>query len=414
MESSYAYLQRLERETAEILSLIQKEGPLTKNDIAQRTDTRLTTLNRIMQPLEKKGIIVQSRIGESTGGRKPVLYDVNPDRYYIVGIDISRTYTRAVVTNLKMKVLEGYQFPMDHTCSPEKTIDLITEWILRAGRKLGRDSSGLIGIGVGTVGPLDRESGVMLNPVNFGTSGWENVSLKEMIRERLHCPVMIDNGANAAVLGERLFGKARGFMNSAYIHCGIGIRTGVISAGTIVRTLNDAEDAFGHMVVDADGEVCSCGNYGCIECYASAHSITRNFVAEVKKGRVTLIEKEIEDITYIDICTSVQKDPLAREVVTRAAVVLGIGLANFINLLNPGIVILSGPLVKCSSLFYDICTETALKKCYIKKEGAVVFSRGGALGEDAIAVGSAALLLENLLRSEASGNRFNFEGGAVI
>jgi len=146
---------------------------------------------------------------------------------------------------------------------------LISGLIGSTAKYLKIDRKKLIGIGIGTVGPLNRASGVMINPANFEAPGWSNVPFKAMLAEKTGLPVIIDNGANAAVLAETLFGAGKGLKDVVYLNCGIGIRTGVISSGTIVRTINDAEDAFGHMVIDVDGETCICGNSGCIETYSS-------------------------------------------------------------------------------------------------------------------------------------------------
>jgi predicted NBD/HSP70 family sugar kinase len=110
-----------------------------------------------------------------------------------------------------------------------------------------------------------------------------------MIEDATGMSVIIDNGANMAALAEYIYGEGKGSDNLAYINCGMGIRTGSISSGTVVRTINGTEDAFGHMVIDVDGELCSCGNYGCVECYSSIPAIVGKFARELKKGRVTAV-----------------------------------------------------------------------------------------------------------------------------
>ncbi|MCX7923536.1 MAG: ROK family protein [Clostridia bacterium] len=404
MLSGFETINSIEEEAKNIFGIVLKNGPQTKNNLSLLTKTKLSTLNRVMQPLEKMGLLMQSRIGESTGGRKPVLYDVNGSKYYIAGIDISRTYTQIVITNLKMEVAYKQHFIMEADFSPVKTVSYISRIVRSGMQSLGIDYKMLLGIGVGAVGPLDRQRGVIINPINFESPGWRNTPLKLMLESELKVPVIIDNGANAAVLGEFLYGKGKGFKSIAYINCGIGIRTGAISSATIVRTINDTEDAFGHMVIDVDGEACSCGKFGCIECYSSIVSITRKFTSELKKGRSANISKLIKDISYTDICSAAENgDELAKEVITGAGVILGTGLANYINLLNPGLVVLSGPLTKHSSLFYKTCTDVALNKCYSGKEGRIVFSRGGHFEENEISVGAAALVMESYLNEKMLG-----------
>lgn len=398
MKNGFKLFESLSYEAKTIFNIIQKKGPQTKNDLSLMTNMKLTTLNRAMEPLESSGLIIQSRIGESTGGRKPVLYDVNADKFYIFGIDISRMYAQVIVVNLKLEVKYKQQFTMDISTTPDKTVKLISNIISNAFKQLDINFEKLLGFGVGTVGPLDTQKGIMLNPANFEAPGWVNVPIKAMLEKELTDCVFVDNGANAAVLGEMLFGKGQGFKDVAYLNCGVGIRTGAVSSGNIVRTLNDAEDAFGHMVIDIDGEPCSCGNFGCIECYSSIYSINGKFISELKKGRTSKLTKPINEISFIDICNAAnENDDLAKEVITGAAAVLGTGLANFINLINPGLVILSGPLINCSELFYKVCTDIAAKKCCRYKESNIVFSRGGYFEDSAISVGAAVMLMEKCI-----------------
>jgi len=401
MDEIYNTLINLNNEAKNIYNLIQKNGPQSKNNLLLLTNMKLTTLNRIMEPLEDEGLIIQSSIGESTGGRKPVLYDVNAYKGYLAGIDISRTYTQVVITNLKMEILYRQQFNMNKSHTPNKTVEYINDIINNGLKNIKVGEERLLGVGVGTVGPMDRERGIIINPINFDAPGWNDVHLKEMLEDKIQHPVFLDNGANTAVMAEMLFGKGKSFSNLVYINCGVGIRTGAISSRTIVRTVNNAEDAFGHMVIDVDGEPCSCGNFGCLECYSSIPAITNKFVSGLKKGRTSKVSKPINDINYVDICTAAENgDELAKEILTGSAIILGTGLANFINLLNPGLIILSGPLVKHSSLFYEVCIEVALRKCYKNHQDRIVFSKGGYFEDNAIAVGSAAMVLEHFLNDK--------------
>ena len=404
MNESLKIFQCLSEDSKNIFSLIQKKGPLTKNKLLLMTKIKLTSLNRFMQPLEEQGLVVEVGTGASTGGRKPVLYDVNPSRFYLVGLDISRTYTQVIITNLKMEILNRRRFLMQECFTPVKTVKTISTTLKEMLKALLIDTSMLLGIGLGTIGPLDRAEGVILNPKNFPAKGWHHTWIKRALQQELALPVMIDNGANTAAIAELLFGSGRNLSNIAYFNCGIGIRTGVISSGTIVRTINDAEDAFGHMVIDVDGEQCSCGNYGCIERYSSIPSIVQKYGSAVKKGRFSAVSKPLQEINYMDICDAAeQKAELAREIITDAAAIFGAGLANYMNLLNPDLIVLSGPLIKHSALFYQVCTRIALKKYYLKEEGKVIFSRGGHFKDSAIAVGAAAMVIESYLNSTVLG-----------
>lgn len=400
MKSAIERFTLISGDEKRVYSLIQKKGPVTKNKILDISGLTLTTLNRIIAALKEDKLVLESGLGESSGGRRPSLFDVNPDGFYVIGIDISRTYTRIVVSNPKMSILFKQQFTMDGTCSPDKTVELAAAAVRKAMVRLGISSGEVLGVGLGTVGPLDLSAGTITNPVNFPAPGWKDVSVKKMLAEILGLPVFIDNGANTAVLAEFLYGAGKSYKSVAYFNCGMGIRTGAISSGTIVRPVSDAEDAFAHMTIDVDGELCTCGNRGCIECYCTAVSITQKFLASLEKGRTTLISKPVPEINYIDICRAASDgDPLSYEIIEKAAAVFGSGLANYINLLNPGLVILSGPLISHSALFFSASRDIALKRHYIKENNGVVFIKKGTFGDSAISLGAASLVVEHYLKS---------------
>jgi predicted NBD/HSP70 family sugar kinase len=400
MKNSSEILKNLDSQEKQIFNLLQKNKHMPKREISLLTNIKLTTLNYVMHPLEQSRIIVQKSVGESTGGRKPILYDVNLCDFYIIGIDISRLYTQVVITNLKMEIIHKETFYMDYYCSPDETVRRIEKIINKAYIDLELEPIKLLGIGLGTVGPLDIKNGIMISPVYFSAPGWSNVPIKSMLEEKLKCPIIIENGANTAVVAEYFYGIGKEFSNIAYFNCGVGIRTGTISSGSLIRTINDEEDAFGHMIIDIDGEQCKCGNFGCIECYSSIHAIVEKFSAEIKKGRHTVIDKPLNDIQYKDICIAAEKDDnLAKEIIIDSALILGTGLANYINLLNPGLVILSGPLIMNSKLFYDECIKIVMKKLHSDKGKRVIFSSGGYFKQNAISIGAAALVIERYLES---------------
>lgn len=392
-------LKNMNKDAKNVFSIVQKNGPLTKAQIMDLSKMKLTTLNRIIKPIIDEKLIVETSIGESTGGRRPSLYDVNTLDYAFIGIDISRIYTQVVFTDLKLNILYKERFNMDSSHSPEKTVDRITEICKNAIHVNELMNRELISVGLGTVGPMDTKKGIMKSPANFMSMGWTDVPIKEMLEKSLNLEVYMDNGANSAVTVENLFGYGKNLKNIAYFNFGIGIRTGAISDGNIIRTINDAEDAFAHMVINVDGEKCICGNYGCVECYSSIKSITRNFKKRITMGESTKIQKSIDDINYIDISLAAQNgDSAAAEVIKKAAEIFGTGLSNFINLLNPELIILSGPLIMVSELFYKISVDTAKQKCYLSKHSNIFFNRGGYFKENAISAGAAAMAIENLLK----------------
>ena len=385
----YNSFKLLNNRCKNIFSIIQKNGPITKSELIDITEIKLTTLNRDLQILIDKKIIIETDIGESTGGRKPSLYDVNKGEFYVVGIDISRIYTRIVITNLKLEIIDENLISDEYKF--ENIGEIIPTAIKKLFKKLQIENSAIVGIGIGIVG------------------GFNIQPLYDKLTEEFEVSICIDNGANAAVIGEYYFGIGKGKQNIAYINCGVGIRTGIISSGVLIRTINNLEDAFGHMIVDVNGELCSCGNYGCIESYVSIPKITKKFIDKVKDNTTLETNKEVEQINcidawnlqerinYKDVCDLAErKNKEAVNVIKNSALHMGIGIANYIKLFNPELIILSGPLVQHSKLFYETTKEIALEKCHIKNSN-IKFMSSGYYEDKSIAAGAAAIVIQNLL-----------------
>ena len=359
-----------------IFNIVQKKGPITKSELIDITKIKLTTLNRELQILIDKKIIVETDIGESTGGRKPSLYDVNPSEFYIIGIDISRTYTKIVITNLKLKIIE--ERLLSHEYKIENISEIIPDSVKNMCMKLRIQKSSIVGIGIGIV------------------DGFNIKHLYDALDKELDAIICVDNGANAAVIGEYNFGIGKGKQNIAYINCGVGIRTGIISSGVLIRTINNSEDAFGHMIVDVNGELCSCGNYGCIESYVSISNITKKFIDKMKGISGSYLNKKLDNINYRDVCSLAEREnEVAMNIIKNSALHFGIGLANYMKLFNPDLIILSGPLIQNSKLFYDMSKEIAFEKCHIKNNN-IQFSKGGHYEDKSIAVGACAMVIQKL------------------
>lgn len=380
MLEAYKVFESLNDRCKYILRIIQENGPVTKNELINITKLKLTTLNRNIKTLLNEKIIIESDIGDSTGGRKPSLYDVIQDRFYIIGIDISRTYTKIVITNLKFKTIE--ERLLSHEYNIETISEIIPDVIKECCIKLQIQHSDIVAIGIGIV------DGFNANP------------LKDALEREFNTIICIDNGASAAVIGEYNFGIGKGKNNIAYINCGVGIRTGIISSGILIRTINNLEDVFGHMIVDVNGEQCFCGNHGCIESYVSISNITKKFINRMKETNPLGLKKNLDNINYRDVCSLAEReDETAMNIIKDAALYFGIGLSNYIKLFNPELIILSGPLMQNSKLFYNTAKEITMQKCHIKNSN-IQFSRGGYFEENSIAVGACAMVMEKILNQE--------------
>ena len=220
----------------------------------------------------------------------------------------------------------------------------------------------IMGVGVGAPGPLDTKSGIVLLTPNLG---WVNLPLRQIIHERLGLPAVLDNDANCAVLGEWWMGAARGSRNAIGITIGTGIGGGIIVDGKLFHGASDCAGEIGHTTIDTEGRRCKCGNYGCLEAYASGPNIALRAIEEIKAGAVSRLANYVGgDLRQITAQTVYQAahdgDDLALEVVNDTAKFLGAGIANLLNIFNPEVVVVCGGVTLAGDhLFVPLRREVA-------------------------------------------------------
>lgn len=379
-----------------IYKILWERGPLSRREIQELTGLKLTTLVRSLDELKNNGFIIESGQGESSGGRRPVLYEINYRKAALIGIDISRTYIKIAHMDMKSNIIESRRFPLSREHCPKTAVSMIGEVI-----RSFKIKTPILGIGIGCVGPLDKEKGIILNPEYFPAPGWENVPLMEMLNKEIAYPVFLENGANCAALAEFYYGVAKECRSLGYIHVGVGIRSGVINHGSLVRTVDNRDDALGHMIVNMDGRECYCGNYGCLQSYCTLNGMLQEFKAKLKMGRRSQVREFYKGcIDQLPLSVFYQalkdKDPLAVQIMLDGAAALGIGVANFSNLLDLDLVIINGPVIQLSEDFYNQCAYTAQNKTLRN----IRFSKGK-LGDNAIVMGAGLLVLDNSLKNGA-------------
>ncbi|WP_134703247.1 ROK family protein [Ammoniphilus sp. YIM 78166] len=385
----------------QLYSLIHKHGPITKGSLVELSGLKQSTCARLIEELLEEDAILESGLAESSGGRKPLTYQINPRLFYLIGIDISRIYSKILLMDLDLSVLGEARMSMRENSTPELTIDWIQAEVTRLLEKHQIPLSSVLGLGIGAVGPLNRETGMITNPSNFPSIGWRNVPICQILGDYFDRPVLLDNGANTAVLGEYRYGFWTEADSMVYNITGVGIRCGTLANGQVIRGPVDMEGAYGHMTVDIHGKKCTCGRYGCLNAYSTTLAIQEEVMQRLKRGHPSLLRNkglDVEHIEFTEICAAVkEQDPLCCEVVHEAAYYYGIGLANMMVLLHPNLVVLGGALVTEMDYFYDVTTQTAKEKLGFYPDYPIHFSRGR-LGENAIAVGAGSMVFESCLR----------------
>nr|WP_310189414.1 ROK family protein [Bacillus sp. 3255] len=391
------------RKAKEIYERICRQTTISKTELLEQSGMTVSTLTRLLEELTSQGLILESGFGASTGGRRPILYEKNSAYAYVFGLEISRTLSRLVLVDLGMNKLDTRSWTMTSEMTPDVLIRLIVQEAQSMLKRHGIETSRLLGIGIGAVGPVDRLSGTILEPSYFPAKGWTNVAICRELSERLGIPAMLDNGANTAILAESWHQRTQSFKHLLYIHAGVGLRSSMVSEGKVIYGAVDMEGSVGQMIIQTDGVAPrnASGNYGALESYASLYAIEKAARTALKQGRSTMLahfSPDPEQVTYAHVMEAVKKnDPLAVEIISEAATYFGIGLANLLNILHPEKVILGGPLIVGGELFFQTATQVAIRKTYYYPAYQVIFSKGQ-LGEEALAIGAAVMVMDQLVR----------------
>ena len=284
---------------------------------------------------------------------------------FVLGIDIGGTnlVVGSVAEDGSAMVASASE-PTHSEAGATDVVDRLVGLAERAIATTRRDAPGaeILGVGVGAPGPLDTKRGIVLLTPNLG---WVNMPLRQLIHDRLGLPAALDNDANCAVLGEWWVGAARGARHAIGITIGTGIGGGLIIDGQLYHGASDVAGEIGHTTIDTEGRRCKCGNYGCLEAYASGPNIALRAVEELEAGAESrlraLVGGDLQKITAQTVYqAAADGDELALEVVNDTAKFLGVGIGNLLNVFNPEVVVVCGGVTLAGDhLFEPLRREVA-------------------------------------------------------
>ena len=318
---------------------------------------------------------------------------------YIVGVDLGGTNIVSLLMNQAGKILARDTRRSLGKEGKERTISQIVasaRKTLEEGESSGVFPESILGVGIGSPGPLNTKEGVIHFAPNL--PHWTDVPLVQILEDELNLPIFLENDANAAALGEWWLGAGKNVDNLVLLTLGTGIGGGIIIEGEVLHGAWDTAAEIGHMIIHEGGLTCGCGKQGCLEAYASATGVVKRTLAAIEKGEKTLladlVENRLEDITCELVFKTAEKgDSLAKWIVEETARYLGIGIASIVNIINPEMVILSGGMTAAGdTLFKPVrkyAQENALTAA-IKGVEIVPADLGGNAG----AIGAAATVLK--------------------
>lgn len=271
---------------------------------------------------------------------------MNPNRL-VIGIDLGGTkIATALVDDAGAILSYDYRETLSEE-GPEAVVKRMVDAARVVTAQAGMEPAQVLAVGVGSPGPLDIETGVVLAPPNL--PGWDDVPLTQPIEEALGIKVFLENDANAAALGEHRFGAGRGTKHMIYVTVSTGIGGGLILDGKLYHGFDGMAGEVGHVTILPGGPLCGCGNRGHLEAMAAGPAIAREARERVARGASTsitaLTEGDPERITAKLVAEAArQGDTVAQEILAEAMGYLGIAMANYVNIFNPEIIVIGGGL----------------------------------------------------------------------
>lgn len=309
----------------------------------------------------------------------------------IIAVDIGGTYMRAAsYAPDKLKPIKQKKIPT-HASEPggfERLVNTIEEIWPKDGC--------VDAIGLGSPGPLDPHTGYLLSPPN--NPEWHNFPLAPKVAEHFGVKTYLNNDANLAGLAEYRFGAGKGHHNVLYITVSTGIGAGVIIEDRLLLGNHGLAAELGHVILDPNGPLCACGYKGHLESFSSGPAIAKYVLGELEAGSKSSLKQD-ENLTARDVAEAAKKgDALAIKAYSRAGEYLGIGVASFLHVFDPSIVIFGGGVSQVGNLLFDSFHVSLKKHVFHPRylEGLVITK--AELGDDAGLLGARALA-EMKLRS---------------
>jgi glucokinase-like ROK family protein len=378
---------------ARLFEVLKATRVVSRAELARETNLSRTTISVLADELLRTGLVREIGIGDSTGGRPPVLLEFNPNAALALGARLRDHYWTVVVTNLDAQVVQRLDVPVDGT-SPVAAIAALKEGVDSLMARIDRERL-LPAIGLGTPGLVDMRSGTVKTAVDVG---WLEVPIKDMAEEALGLQAFVVNRSKVGALAEFWYGAGQGVKDLIYVAIGTGIAAGIVHSSQLYVGANSSAGELGHVTVLPEGPACPCGNRGCLQQLASGPAIANLARARLREGGGTALRDMVgnhpELLTAEMVFQAAEEgDRLAGEIVRQAAGYLGIAIGNLINLFNPELVILGGSIGRAGQTLIDPLQEEVSRRAmaYPLSVVRIVVS---ALGPDAGAIGAAVLVLQ--------------------
>jgi predicted NBD/HSP70 family sugar kinase len=342
-----------------IVRALSERGGMSATQIAQFTGLAKSTVSMTLSELRKSGMVVESAAPDlsraSGAGRPATVLTLNPNAGTCVGVVIGLGVIQLIVADVSHAIIADKQMPMERDYSPEDAIRVIKQLMKEAYAENSMSMAGLLGVGVavsGPVNPLDtRIQRASVVPT------WAGIEIRKVFEPALQRPVFADNESNCHALAEMMWGAAVGHSDFVLFKIDLGVGGAIVSGGKVITGIAGGGGEFGHMSIDPDGELCRCGNRGCLEVYASFRKPLE--YASKLFGRTVDTDEVIAFAQAGDVG--------CRRLIEDTAEIAGRGLGIIGTIINPGLIVMSGKLALAGEMMLEPLARSYERHTLVKR-----------------------------------------------
>ena len=342
-----------------VLKTVYDQGPLSRAAIARGTNLTATTVSTVIAELLEDGLVEEIGAISTERGKPPTLVKLVNDARHIVALDLSRNSFQASILNLRGEIQERKRMPIHGAVGEEAlrlAYQLIDEILPLARRPL-------LGLGVGAPGIIDRNHNFIRRAANLG---WENLTLGKQLQERYGFNVQVVNDNQAALLAEFLFGNYKNTPDMVVVRVGNGIGAGIMCNGQLLHGNGTGVGEIGHVVVVEGGDLCSCGNRGCLETVASSRAVVKRARAIAQQEPHSCLNQFASTPETITIDTVVQAfqagDEFLKPIVEEVGHHLGRMVANLVGVLGMPRILLCGSVTGFGPPLLDVIRQEVSRR----------------------------------------------------
>jgi len=363
-----------------ILNKIRTDAPISRAQIAKETKLTPPTVSSNVKELIDQGIVKESKLGESQGGRKPTMLLINNQGFYVVGVDAGPEMIECILTDLSGTVLKRTSSKLPLPLTNAQFLVILKDCIRDCITDISTTNKKIIGIGVAMHGVVDIESGTSLFAPILSLT---NIPIKQELEKEFELEVKVENDARAMALGESWFGDYGELTSMLVVNIGRGVGAGLIIDGKLYHGAQDIAGEVGHMTIDLHGDICECGNRGCLQTFTSGPAIAKRAMTRISLDSISAEEVYELAKSGNEECVTILKE---------TGRVIGIGLTNLIHIINPQKIVLGGGVTKAKDLILPVILKT-IAECALTPRAKQTEVTITTLGDDATLIGAVSLLL---------------------